>query len=365
MMARKSSRTAPTPNRKAPGSLILDHEASHGHPQKQPRIDHSSNGPTAKTANAVTQSTAAEGGSCNASSDGESDGEGSGAGASDEDGEVDDVGNGDALAPSGLATERCGDQAGRPIGNSEKQSASERSQRAQKHGASGPGSRSQIPPQIRRSGRRTAIEKEDYNSGDDGYNGVDDITDLEEGEPEVERLDEMDIIESEQCGAPSKMPVRASKAMSETSDTWEGFDIDNSLFLTDVPYFDEQYGRTDQGILDSEVELFQNTSVFDGFASLPSLPRSRSPPARRVHFREPLMPQSDSSDIFSNDEDLNGLFSSSAGVKPGPPELSSRGTDEIDEDDGDNESAGGNSSGYESGFIEMAGSSTLILLSFS
>ena len=367
-MARKSSRTAPAPNRKGPRSPIVDHKTSNGHPQKQPPIDNPTNSPTANTAGGVTQSGAAEGNSCSTSSNGESDGEGSDADTSDGDEEIDDAGDGDVLAPSGLAVEECEDQAGHPIIHGERQSATEQREKVQTNGVSGPTSSSRVPKQIRRSGRKTPKQQTDDESDDECYDGVDDIIDSDEGEPDVEKLEEMNIIQSAECEASSKILVRASsKAMSETSEPWEGFDIDGGLSFSDVPYFDEQYGRTYPypGILDSEVQPFQDTSVFEGFDSLPSRARSGSPPTRRVHFREPLIPRSDSSDIFSNDEDLNGLFSSTTAENSRPPETSSRSADDNGLDDGDDESIGGNSSGYESGFFEMAGSSTLILLSFS
>lgn len=249
-----------------------------------------------------------------ASSDNGGVGDDSGADAAESDEGNDEDGDGDAFAPSGRATEGRGVQAGHNNVNS--------------------------------------INYE-YGS-DDVYDCVDMISDSDEDGPKVEKREEKNIVESEEDG-----DLNTVSAHVETSDGWEGFDLDDGLFLADVPYFDEQYGRSEPGVLASEMELFKSASVFDDFTPPPL---SQSP--RRVRFKEPVIPASDTSDIMSDDEDLNGLFNTPEGQSmPTGAYLTSE--SQNNEDDEYERSSCGSSSGYESGFGDLIHSAKLILLLLS
>jgi len=342
-MARKSGRTTNAGASATPASSTNDHDSSHKQSQKQPRIEQPGNGFTNTTTNHPTQAKGPLANTHRSSCSAEEGNEGSSDDdAAKADGEDDEDAQSDALAPSGRTTKESGDQAGHLVAEFEKHAPIEKSLN---NGGGGPEIRRPTPKEAGVSRRTAATESEGCDSDKEAYDGVDDISDTDEGEPDVEKLEEKRIIELAEGG----------DAVSEAgaSDIWEGFEIDNGLFMSDVPYFDEQYGRTDQGILDSEMELFQNTSVFDDLEEpIPSLPQPKLPPRRRVHFREPVLPPwSETSDVISDDEDLNGLFNSSLGQDTEGGQTLSRVRQGNSEDEDEDDSSGGNSSGYESGFI--------------
>jgi len=295
-MRRKAIRNARAPSRAAPNPFAIDHEADHKKTKDQPHV----NGLKATKALRKNKKMVGVGGgsSQGTSSGDEADGDDD---AAEEDEDEGDDENGDAFAPSGRAIEGLGDQAGR-------------------------------------------IDAEQCDSDDEAYNGVDEISDSDADEPGVERLEEQDIIASEEDNGSSR-PATFSGPVSEASDIWEGFDLDTGFFTSDIPYFDEQLGRIGSGLLDSEIELFQSAGSFADLEPMPSLPQSPSPTRRRVHFNEPIFPPSDSS--VTGDEDLNGLFNTAqAPSMEADLDINFANQENDDEDDG---SSVGSSSGYESG----------------
>lgn len=301
MARRKSNRDHRAPPSAVPNPFAIDHESSHREPKTQPLTDHPSNDSTPKT---LSQKDSNKTGAGRSSSLGISSGdeadEDDDAAEEDED-EDDDDENGDAIAPSDSAIGVHGDQAGH-------------------------------------------IGIEQCDSDDEVYNAVDNISDSDDGEPGVEKLEERDIIQSVEgndCGRPATFP----RPVSEASDIWEGFDVDNGFFTSDMPYLDEQLDRSELGLLDSEIEMFQSTIVFDDPEPMPSLTGSPSPMRRRVHFNEPIFPPSDSS--VTGDEDLNGLFNP-AEIPSMEADLDFDNTKQENDDDEDGSSVG-SSSGYESG----------------
>lgn len=336
-MSRKMNRNAHTPIGAAPNPLQIDHTSGHEKSKRnQPRLDQSNKTYTEGLTPEIASSKH-EGGhtSSSTSSDDDADGDVSSANAAEPDEESDEDGEGDAFAPSGRAVKEHGDQAGRILKDfSDRESTFE-------------GKRSH--------GRPNAFKgKTMHDSDDDVYNRVDLISDSEEDEPNVEQLEERNIIESEEADDLN------TTAYLDTSDGWEAFELEDGLFLEDVPFFDEQYGCTDSNILESEMELFQPASIFDGFSS----PPPRSPPPRRVRFKEPVAQLSNDSDMDSDNGDINVLFSpvvtpivpSGGDFDLGGPYL------DYEDDDG---SSVGSSSGYESGLHNMVLSAKLTLLLFS
>lgn len=250
--------------------------------------------------------------------------------------EEDEDANGDALAPSGCAMNKHGNQAGRIKLVFKKGALLSRKRRASSAGLE---SAAQTTKHVRSTSRNTTSHDEASDSDDEAYNAVDLVS---EDESDVEKFEEKNIINAED--GKEDMPAFPDENTAETSDGWEGFDIDNNLILPDVPYFDEQYERIESGILGSEIEHFQLASLVDDLEGPTSLGLSST---RRVRFKDQMPPPSDSSDIVSNDEDLYGLFNTTE-----IPVQSSKNVT-FDFDDVDDVYAGGNSSGYESGFLYL------------
>lgn len=336
-MSRKSNRNAHAPTGAAPNLLEIDHASGHKKSKRNlPRSDRSSN--TYTETPISNDSSPKQGGvyaSRSPSNDDDADGEVSTAGAVESDEESDEDGEGDAFAPSGRAIDEHGDQAGR---NSEGVCDRESIVEGKKsHGS---------------TEARLALRDSD----DDVYNRVDLISDSEEDEPNIEHLEERNIIESEEADDLDTAPAHLETAL----DGWEGFELEDGLFLEDVPFFHERYGHTDSNILNTEMELFQSASIFDGFPSSP--PPSPSP--RRVRFKEPISQLSNDSDMDSNNGDINVLFSpvvtsaapSGGGLDLGGPHV------EYEDDDG---SSVGSSSGYESRLHDLILCAKLTLLLFS
>ena len=344
-MPHKSNRRAHAPIGAVPDPLEIDHTPGQRKSKRnRPRLDQSSDiyteRPTPENA-----SPRRGGGhtSRSVSIDDDADGDVSNADAAEPDDESDEDGEGDAFAPSDRAMEEYGDQAGHSNGErSDRESTFDRKQ--------GKGSN---PCKDKTKNSKTRLTAGD--SDDDVYNRVDLISDSEEDEPNVEELEERNIIESEEAA-----DLNAAPASFEASDGWEGFELDDGLFLEDVPFFDEQYGRTDSNILDSELGLFQSASIFD---EMPS-PLPLSPSHRQVRFKEPISQLSNDSDMDSDNGDINVLFDPTA-----TPVVRSGGDMDLGgsylDHEGDDGSSVGSSSGYESGLHDLILSVKLTFLLFS
>lgn len=83
-------------------------------------------------------------------------------------------------------------------------------------------------------------------SDDDDYNGVDLISDSDEEEPNLEKLEERMIIDSEEENeADPFSAVSPFHAQDTSSDDWQGFNFHDGLFSSDIPFFEDQIGRTE------------------------------------------------------------------------------------------------------------------------
>ena len=88
-----------------------------------------------------------------------------------------------------------------------------------------------------------------YDSSDDNYDGVNDISDSEEDEADVTMVEERAILESEQDDDEEETP-RPTQEDEESS--WEGFDGDSQSVLgDDVPFFDDHMARTQEPDIDT------------------------------------------------------------------------------------------------------------------
>ena len=293
------------PTSVVPDPYAIDHSSRHEQPRRK---HHQPEYPFNASTDGATPPTKQKGGAGSArssSGDDEDEADVGDTAATEADEDDNEDKDGDALAPSGRAMEGHGDQAG-PINVND-------------------------------------ANDDECDSDDEAYKGIDLINDSEEEDSDVMKEEERNIIESEGDDI-HNMPATVPTSVTEVTDEWAGFDLDHGLFSTDVSHFDEQYGRSEPSIFESEMDLFKSTSVYDDFDPTPSVPLSLSPSPRRVRFKEPVSHDSDSSDIVSDDGGLDGLFNS-ASAQTGE-DVSFGGQDVDDEDDG---SSLGNSSGYESG----------------
>ena len=131
-------------------------------------------------------------------------------------------------------------------------------------------------------------------SDDEEYNAVDFISDSEEEEPSVEQLEEKMIIDSEEANESDEKTPGPSAPPSVSSIEWEGFDLDDGIFLGDIPFFDDEIGRTEPNVLGSEIDLYGIDAIYTG-EPLPS------PTPRRVRFADAEQHHSSSSSNHTSD----------------------------------------------------------------
>ena len=276
--------------------------------------------------------------------------EGSDNDGAEADQDADDDDDGDELAPSDTVIASNVDQTGHNVGMGLKLKAS--TGKGRRHSPSNAATKKQQARRHKSSKSTSHEEGQNAETDDDDYNGVDLISDSEGEEPTVEQLEEKVIIESEEeynCSTPPKLP-----SISDDGYTgFEGFDLQGDLFLSDVPYFDEQIGRTDPHILAEEIAIFNSTDFSQNFYDV-ELPPRLTPP-RRVRFAEDV-PDLDKSSAIVSDTERNGsgspwVASEEEGAASGNREA----------EDEDNDSSSGRSSGYESGYC-VIGVTNLVML---
>ncbi|KAA6416143.1 MAG: hypothetical protein FRX48_00862 [Lasallia pustulata] len=131
-------------------------------------------------------------------------------------------------------------------------------------------------------------------SDDEEYNAVDFISDSEEEEPSVEQLEEKMIIDSEEANESDEQAPGPSAAPSASSVDWEGFDLDDGIFLADIPFFDDEIGRTEPNVLGSEIDVHDINALCTG-GPLPS------PTRRHVRFADAEQHRSSNSSTHTSD----------------------------------------------------------------
>ncbi|CAG8335382.1 unnamed protein product [Penicillium nalgiovense] len=123
-------------------------------------------------------------------------------------------------------------------------------------------------------------------SSDDVYAGVDYITDAEDEDQDVEKMEEMMIVESEKTHRP--LP---SAGFADDDGQWAMNSFDDHMFLPAASFFDEEH-------LYSAMDTFGEPQVTSEAAE--------TPVARRVHFEERSDSSSDSDS--HSDDDIPGDF---------------------------------------------------------
>ena len=271
--------------------------------------------------------------------------EGSDSDSAEADQDADDDEDGDEMAPSDTVIASNVDQTGHNVGMGLELNAS--IEKGRRHSPINAATKKQQSRRHKSSKPATHKEGQNAESDDDDYNGVDLISDSEGEEPTIERLEEKVIIESEEeydCSTPPKLPSISDDGYRG----FEGFDLQGDLFLSDVPYFDEQIGRTDPHILAEEIAIFNSTDFSRNYYDI-ELPPRLTPP-RRVRFAEDV-PDSDKPSAIASDTERNG--NGSPGVPGVMYEEEGAPPGDHDSEHEDNDSSSGRSSGYESGYCVM------------
>ena len=245
-------------------------------------------------AGALSTQTQPEEGGSEVSGEGTDENDGSDHGL-EADEEADETSDADASAPSDRAIDAIGLQTGLTTGMTAKRDVCAARKRLRSPTLSDDQQQVGTPKRARTHAVliKNAVDKSD----DDDYNGVDLISDSEEEDPTVEQLEERIIIDSEEENTNEwTSPIIQADPTSFSSDGWEGFGLGDGMFLEDVPFFDEQIGRTDPAVLATEIEMFDTAPFFRASVD-------PSPPPRRVHFADAVQHHSDSTSTFASDFD--------------------------------------------------------------
>lgn len=183
-------------------------------------------------------------------------------------------------------------------------------------------------------------------SDDEGYNGIDLISDSEKDGSDMDHLEERAIVDSEDDDEPRRTshvvannePPVAETRLHDSDATWEGLDFGQGTFLETSDFFDEQFGQTNLfGFLNDDCDDF---SGFPSDFANPKDDHSRSPSLpsqRRVRFAEPLHSEIEGLNTYF-DDDGKDMFQK---VKQEPMFSSGSLLDEHSDADSDS------SSGYE------------------
>ena len=214
---------------------------------------------------------------------------GSGTSGEGEEQSNDDDDDAEAIAPSGRSAGRNGRRAGLidgiPAGTKRRRSpySSEEEQLSRK---------------VVRPGKTSApsggVKNLLGDSDDEEYNAVDFISDSDEEEPSVEQLEEKMIIDSEGANESDEKTLGLSAPPSVSSIEWEGFDLDDGIFLADIPFFDDEIGRTEPDHFETEIEIHDINGLYNG-EPLPN------PTPRRVRFADAEQHHSSSSSSHMSD----------------------------------------------------------------
>lgn len=290
----------------------------HCHPSDNAQSSHSKPGQSGATDEGAASSPSA------ASSDGGDGEDGDGNGAEGDERDEDD-GNGDAMAPSGCTIDQDGKQTGHITSKSSKLHSYSGEKRKRRLNTP---EHDTIAP---KAPKRTCDAGQVDQSDESDYNGVDLISDSGEEGQKLEKLEELSIITSAERYDFSTMNVsQPPRSGSSDAEDWSHWALDRGLYVTDIPYFNDQIGRDEPSEMAIDAEIFRSTSSFQN----EHLEITNSPEPRRVRFADPVIPPANRSRTNSIDQ-IKRVISSH-----GPENL-------------DSEDSWGSSSGYESGFCSV------------
>ena len=202
----------------------------------------------------------------------------------------------EVFAPSGLAAENVRCQTGLQPANTISQIAGTTNRKRRYSTSSAEES---LSGRYRRSGK--AVKSNPADNSDDDYNAIDFISESDEEEPTMERFEERIIINSEEENSTRpNSPIFQNGLSSVSSDGWQGFELDDSVFPSDMPFFDAQIDQSEPSTLTNDIDLFTFTTLYNrGLSPIPL-------PSRRVHFVDDAQRSSDntSSGVSDVDRDI-------------------------------------------------------------
>ncbi|MCJ1250974.1 hypothetical protein MMC30_008204 [Trapelia coarctata] len=235
---------------------------------------------------------------------GDDDGEGAANASEDDDNEEEPEG----LAPSVVSVRTSGFQAGRtlpriisgPTATTKKRSWSTSSEEE----------RQPLRPVKSPKSNKSKAKLAEL-SDDDDYNGVDLISDSDEEEPNLEKLEEKMIIDSEEENEEDPLStVSPFHAQDTSSDDWQGIHFDDGLFTSDIPFFEDQIGRTDP---------HPSTAIPNSDDTTVPNRRSSSSTGRRVRFADDIsggFKETISTASSANDDIFPDLFLNQDSLDP-------------------------------------------------
>ena len=301
-----ASRSTPSPISKSKSSHdhALDHMFGNENenPAKTTRDPHENTGPhKKKNKKNHIESSDVEGGISPYGSTRSDASGGEGKGKEEEEGEKDDGDEPEGFAPSEHTITSKGNQTGlarsalaglkRHLRSSENDSKLEDDDKAERR-----------PNKIMKQSHHINDDAFDKSDEED-YNAVDLISDsADEDEPNLEQAEEKLIIDSEEeSERNSGSPKIPTSPRSDSSDEWHGLEVDGGLYLDDMPFFDEQIGRSEPSLLATDIDVFDSTFLEGDAAS------SGPVTTRRVRFVDDLRTASASSSNSTTSADDNAF----------------------------------------------------------
>ena len=220
----------------------------------------------------------------------------------------------------------------------------------------------------RKAGPSTYSVDNDSSDDDEAYKAVDDISDSDGGEMDMEQLEEQAIIAEGSFVKDAGLKASSGGSPSEFSEGWGTWEFNDEFFPPEAPFFEEEFARTDPLLLPSEA------ATWNGFSDTPL----DTPAPRRVRFEDNVQLYSDSSnsdssesaepfpDLFLRQDGLDPLFRSMIENDQDADEGNSLTDGEWDvdadeefgvptdpQDDNESTTSEGSSSGYESMFCKV------------
>jgi hypothetical protein len=142
---------------------------------------------------------------------------------------------------------------------------------------------------------------ENTSSDDDGYKGIDLISESDGDEPDVEAAEARNIIDSEEESTDGKrIRVPPSSPPPSVTSDWEGFDLDDDPFSANLDFMSDTFPPMNH-LFHDEIESLTTANETGGQENL------RPAESKRVRFRDDVLVSSDSSCSTSSDGDDHGF----------------------------------------------------------
>ena len=297
-MSRKSTHSVKAVPHAAHKLSPSDLGHAHGHFEHKDRSERQTQAPSpTNSVQGMKNAANVEGSGENATSTGDDDAEDSDGDSDEADEESNDAEDPDAIAPPACATDEDGHQAGPAISIKDSKTCAKGSKVSQQTNS----------PQ--------------ESSDDEGYAGIDLISDSERDGSDMDHIEERAIVDSEEHhdshitrSATNEEPHGAQTSSPPYDDIWGGLDLDQRPLGDPSDCFDEQFDQTHL------YNFLNNDDDFSGFptdigfttddpSKSPSLPSQR-----RVHFAEPPHSEIQGTAAIFRDANPDPEFSSAVGL---------------------------------------------------